>query len=92
MLDHLLHGAKSNPRAQFPGAQEGKVHDVVDGGVRFTLASFPGVVFGPAPWHQPTLQPAGDGHTHQVLPPQPGRSCVVVFIGDGADRPWVVAW
>ena len=65
-------------------------------------------VFGPAPWHQGHAAPTphshavshsmGGGpaeeveHVHGPQPPVVGRSCLVVFVGTGIERPVVVAW
>jgi hypothetical protein len=76
---------------------EGKVHDVVAGGVRFTLPTLDGGsgLWGPAPWNEALVQPGGvDGHTHAPTPPPAGARCLVVFVTGvtGEPTPWVVQW
>jgi hypothetical protein len=76
---------------------EGVVHDVVAGGVRFTLPTLGSGsgLWGPAPWDRAETQPGGiDGHTHAPTPPPAGARCLVVFVTGvtGEPTPWVVQW
>lgn len=76
---------------------EGKVHDVGPKGMRFTVPDWDGGkhVFGPAPWPMSRVQPASDGdpeHDHAETAPARGARCLVLFIGGGIDRPWVLGW
>ena len=70
-------------------------------GVSFTVPDWDGGthVFGPAPWHRGAAAPTdADGggtegpHVHAAAAPVPGQRCLVVFVGSGIERPWVVAW
>lgn len=94
-------GAASGASATFEGAQEGLVHHVDSSGVYFTLPSWSDSdVFGPARWHAATTvdvsggsgEPAFAAHHHDIAAPAVGQLCVVVFVGAGVNRPWIVAW
>jgi hypothetical protein len=83
------------------GPVEGKVKAVTAAGVTFTVADYDGGthVFGPAPWHRGAAAATdADGvggeaaHVHAAAPPAVGARCLVVFVGTGIERPWVVAW
>lgn len=65
--------------------QVGRVTKIVAAGVVFVLDDWDGGVheFGPAPWNH-----AGNVPT----PPPVGADCLVIFVGAGIGRPWVVAW
>jgi hypothetical protein len=89
------------PRSPKPGSGshvEGEVYDVSPAGMRFTVPAWDGgkYLFGPAPWPQSQVDPTndeGDGavtHDHAGAAPAQGARCLVLFIGSGVDRPWVV--
>lgn len=74
---------------------EGEVYDVTPAGMRFTIKSWDGGkhVFGPAPWPMSRVEAASDGgplHDHAETVPAPGARCLVLFLGGGVDRPWVL--
>lgn len=64
--------------------------------------------FGPAPWCKSRVEPetehvhgeTGEGggvtaptsHDHKETVPPPGARCLVIFVGTGIERPWVVGW
>lgn len=80
-LDRIL-TRKSEKTVQFPRPREAIV-DRVEGGKLFVvLVNARETLFGPVSW-QPV---PGYGF------PPAGTRCVVVFLGRGADRPWVVAF
>lgn len=41
-----------------------------------------GLYYGPAPY----------GLQNAATPPQPGQKCLVVFVGNGVDRAWIMSW
>lgn len=97
-------GGRGRPSRVPPAASlpvEGKVKAVTAAGVTFTVADYDGGkhVFGPAPWHRGAAAatdadgPGGEAaHVHTAAPPPVGARCLVVFVGTGVERPWVVAW
>lgn len=89
-------GRPVRKRAQFPSPVEGRVNTVTPQGVKFTIPDFDGGkhVFGPAPYTLAAVDPAAgpDVHDHAGTAPPVGSRCLVVFVGLGIDRPWVLAW
>lgn len=62
-------------------AQEGVIQRVENGKATFTIPEYDA---------QRSYGPAAFCRTDN--PPQPGDKCLVVFVGNGIDRAWVVAW
>lgn len=81
---------------QMTGPQEGRVVDVGPAGIRFTIGDLDQhrTVFGPAPWNEHDTGPASAGaaHVHTARQPVAGDRCLAVFVGNGIDRPWILAW
>lgn len=86
---------------QVEGPQLGRVTKSAPGAVTFVLPDYDGgtFAFGPAPHARPTFASVDDDgagtdapHTHTVLPPPVGATCLVIFVGGGIERPVVVAW
>jgi hypothetical protein len=76
----LLEGNTSRSRTpQVDGPQEGIVLDVVGATATFKLSAAP-----TAPFYGPALFDRG-------VNPSPGDRCLVVFVGSGIDKPWIVA-
>lgn len=82
--------------------QEGQVTRVTGDGVYFVVGDWDGgrYEFGPAKWargNDVELTAGGSGddafaaHRHERVP-QPGQLCLVVFVGPGIERPWIVGW
>jgi hypothetical protein len=89
--------------AAFQGPQIGTVVSATATTVMFTIATYhPHVALGPAPYPRParhsvTLTASAGSispgtHTHDVGPPPVGTTCLVMFVGAGADQPYVVAF
>lgn len=80
---------------QYDGPQEAIVRSVTAKGVMFSVLDRTGAasseVLGPAGWQRPVLpHAAGDPG---VLGTPPARTrCLIVFVGTGVDRPWVLAF
>jgi hypothetical protein len=87
----------------FQGPQIGTVVSATATTVMFTIAAYhQHLALGPAPYPRParhsvtlavstgSITPAS--HTHDVGLPPVGTSCLVLFIGAGADEPYVVAF
>lgn len=72
---------------------EGKVHAVTAKGMTFTVPAWDGGkhVFGPAPWPMSRVEVASS-HDHAETVPARGARCLVLFIGGGIDRPWILGW
>lgn len=92
-----IFGLPSQPRQQVSGAQEGTItRHAPDGGVFFKIPTYsPTLEFGPAKWVRSQVEPAshGDGtHDHTETLPPVGAVCLVIFVGPGVQRPWVVGW
>lgn len=70
---------------------EAEVFDVVPAGMRFTIPDWDGGkhVFGPAPWPMSRVETA-QLHDHSETVPAKGSRVLVLFLGDGVDRPWVI--
>lgn len=70
---------------------EAQVHDVTPAGLRFTVKDWDQGkhVFGPAPWPMSRVEPASL-HDHPETVPTKGMRALVLFLGDGIDRPWVI--
>jgi hypothetical protein len=77
----VITGKQIVPRSQAKSAMEGKIIQVATNEAWFTLDEFDASLrFGPAPF----------GRTD--TPPQVGDRCLVIFIGSGIDRAWIVSW
>lgn len=79
------------------GFIEGEVHSVGPAGMKFTVKAWDAGkhVFGPAPWpgHVTALgEPGLEEHTHDPAVPTPGARVLVLFLGEGIERPWVLGW
>lgn len=86
---------KDEPDRQFDGPLEGRIRQVTPKGIMFALPGFPRHLFGPAPYTKTHVEPGDDGdgpHDHQPTPPPVGAKCLVLFVGIGAERPWVLGW
>lgn len=75
----------STPRAQSTaaptGPQEGKIIAVANGKATFIVPDYSDTaLFGPAPY------------APGIEPPPVGAKCLIVFVGNGVDRAWIVAW
>lgn len=94
---------KQAPTKAFDGPQEATVVAATADTLTFTVNGYsPTVKFGPAPYPRPavaattltlssgTVSP--DPHTHTPSVPPAGTQCLVMFVGSGTDRPWVVAF
>jgi hypothetical protein len=66
-----------SPTPAYDGPQVGTVVTVAGGAVTFTLDD-PSIAYGPVPYS------AGS--------PVRGSQCLVVFVGNGTDQPWVLAF
>lgn len=75
---------------------EGIIKAVKPEGATFTIPDWDNGkhVFGPAPWPRSLAKPivGGDGHTHETSEPPVGSRCLVLFVGAGVDRPWILGW
>lgn len=74
---------------------EGSVVAVTAAGMTFRVKEWDGGkhVFGPAPWPMARVQPTNDGsgaHDHAETVPTAGWRCLVLFLGEGISRPWVM--
>ena len=77
----LLGGAVLQTIEQATGAMQGKVIAVSGGNATVTLDDFgDNVKFSPCPY----------GRTS--TPPQVGDVALVVFVGQGIDKPWLIRW
>lgn len=83
-------------RPQVSGAQEGIItKHAPDGGVLFKIPAYSNTIeFGPAKWIRSRVEPAAgpDMHDHVETLPPVGAVCLVIFVGPGVQRPWVVGW
>lgn len=93
-------GGRSRP-PQAQGPQEGTITRTTAEGVFFVLPGYsPGLEFGPAKWTRSAIEPnvhshpdAGTSeHDHEATFPPAGATCLVLFVGPGIQRPWVVGW
>lgn len=88
---------RSSPQKGSPSNQdsfvEGLCRSVDSGGMYFTIPSWDSGmhVFGPAPWPMSRIELAS-GHDHPETVPQNGARVLVLFLGGGVDRPWVLGW
>lgn len=77
---------------------EGRLLDVSSAGARFTVPEWDGGkhVFGPAPWPLSRVEPAVVGvdgaHDHEATVPPRGARVLVLFLGAGVERPWILGW
>lgn len=78
---------------------EAQLHSVTAAGLKFTIKDWDGGkhVFGPAPWTMSRVEPApqdyaGGTHDHLETAPTAGARLLVLFLGEGVDRPWVLGW
>lgn len=85
---------------------EGVVEKVTPEGMFFTIPEWDDGthLFGPAPWPRAQVEPTDLGthghsnagstslgsHDHVATEPSKGARCVVLFLGAGVDRPWVL--
>ena len=80
-LSKLIEGNQPRPRsAQTDTAAEGTIVDVGDATATFQVDGMPQHLFGPAPF----------GRTS--TPPQSGDRCLIIFVGTGIDKAWIVRW
>ncbi len=70
---------------------EGVVFDVAPAGMRFTIPEWDNGrhVFGPAPWPASRVEPADH---HAEATPRRGARALVLFLGEGIERPWILGW
>lgn len=70
---------------------EGQVFDVTPAGMRFTVKDWDDGkhAFGPAPWPMSRVEVASQ-HDHAETVPTRGTRCLVLFLGGGIDRPWII--
>ena len=76
---------------------EGVVKKVTPDGAVFTIPDWDDGkhLFGPAPWPMSRVEPADVGgtlHDHTATEPPAGSRCLVLFVGAGVDRPWILGW
>lgn len=78
---------------------EGRVRSTTPEGAMFVVPNWDGGkhLFGPAPWPKSRVEPKDLGgelgsHDHAATEPPVGSRCVVVFVGAGVDRPWILGW
>lgn len=82
---------------------EGRVLDITAAGMRFTVPDWDGGkhVFGPAPWPMSRVEPvdhthplggSSASHDHPETVPARGARALVLFLGEGIERPWVLNW
>jgi hypothetical protein len=77
----VITGKQTVPRVQAKSAMEGTILQVGTNEAWFSLSEFDSSFrFGPAPF----------GRTD--TPPQVGDRCLVIFVGSGIDRGWIVAY
>lgn len=77
----ILAGRPQRRAPQAPNALEGKILAVDATAATFTIPEWdPTIKFSAAPFL------AGP------TPPAPGDRCLVLFVGNGIDRPWIVSW
>jgi hypothetical protein len=80
-LAQIFSGKQTISRVQAKGPMEGTILEVGTNEAWFSLAEFdPAFRFGPAPF----------GRTDN--PPEIGDRCLVVFVGAGIDRGWLISW
>jgi hypothetical protein len=88
----------ASPQAPRNTFVEGQVYDVGPAGMRFTVKDWDGGkhVFGPAPWPMSRVEPVSDGidpaHDHPETRPTAGARVLILFLGEGIDRSWIVGW
>jgi len=94
VLPNLIFGERVATPA-FDGPQDAVV--VAAGPTSLTfivtgVSGFEHTVYGPAPYPRAVMLPAGspDTHIHAPAIPPSGTACVVVFVGNGIDRPRVL--
>ncbi|HEU5046074.1 MAG TPA: hypothetical protein VFT75_18285 [Nocardioidaceae bacterium] len=92
---------EDDPEDSTPRAFEGKIKTVSGGQIKFVVPAWDGgkYEFGPVPYAVWTDQSALSGdyaHVHTMVGPQPGDTCLVLFLGGNADidaqSPWVLGW
>ncbi len=93
MDDAMLPYRLPQPKVQANTFVEGSLFDVTPDGARFTVPSWDGGkhVFGPAPWPLSRVEPTG-AHDHEASVPPRGARVLVLFLGAGVERPWVLGW
>lgn len=74
---------------------EGTVVAITPAGMTFRVKEWDGGkhVFGPAPWPMSRVQPypvEPPNHDHVETPPAAGWRVLVLFLGEGISRPWVI--
>lgn len=89
-------------RRQVEGPMEGTVLRVTAAGAYFRLndGDMEHLEFGPAKWNRARVDPnththgggGEDTHGHTPTEPAAGALCLVVFVGPGVERPWLLAW
>ena len=84
------------PSAMFDGPQVGTVISATATTAMVAVPTYnPTVAFGPAPYPRPALHQitlAGVAHQHDPGFPPAGTACLVLFVGLGADQPYIVAF
>lgn len=93
----VILGVDTRPRGNDAGGRivEGIVKSVSSRGVIFVVPDFDKGIFeyGPAPYTRALVEPGGsESHVHSPSIPGTGHRCLVLFVGTGIDRPWVVSW
>lgn len=94
-LDEAFSDNPGRPASQALGPQEGRITRVTAQGAFFTMQDYDGGKheFGPAPWSKVVTTSAGaEPHLHTAVAPGAGVRCLVVFVGAGVARPWVIGW
>lgn len=76
---------------------EGKIKSVTDKGITFTVPTFDDstYVWGPSPYGTWATKPALTGayeHSHEMIGPQVGYRCLVLFPTGTTIDPWVIGW
>jgi hypothetical protein len=73
---------------------EGECHSVTAEGMYFTIDGWDEgkYVFGPAPWPTSRVDLGPDAHDHSETVPTAGDRVLVLFLGGGVERPWVLGW
>jgi hypothetical protein len=80
-FQHLIQRRPPPPSPQAKTPMEGIILDVFDATATYSIPKFhPNAIFGPSPF--------GRSDT----PPLQGDICLVVFVGSGIDKGWIVAY
>lgn len=94
----IMGGLARDPQEEMDQFVEGKIKSITSDGAMFTVPDWDGGthVFGPAPWPVSRVEPAAVAdlglHDHDGTKPPAGSRCLVVFVGTGVDRPWILGW